>query len=246
MRKVPLQPAEAEAADAGKKKRKKLPPEEQRLLQLKKEMQAQENQARLRSMPEKEKNNAVTFFSCWATGWLSEHDMTSQQGPFSITEMNGDAVKVLCTECYLAIWNGDWRWPEDRKLSTQMIQVAKSKMGHIIRDYTERNRPTMLMTGEMTPEQFKEMEEAARQLSTEFNLREEGFITARHLVGDNALFLLYLEAVYEADCYDIIKDKMHMETVEEVLKVEKKLLKFLEKKLHQEPELKKSVFKKGE
>lgn len=241
MRKVPLQPAEAEA-EAGKKKRKKLTPEEQRLIQLKKEMQAQANQNRLRSMPKKTKNDAVTFFSRWVTGWLSKHEFTLQQGPFSYTEMNGNAVKVLCTECYLAVWNGDWKWPENRKLSTQMIQVAKSKMGHIIRDYTERNRPTMLMTGEMTPNQFNEMEEAARQLSIEFNMREEGFTTAKHLVGDNALFLLYLEALYDADCYDLIAVKMHME-VDEVLRVEEKLLKFLEKKLNKEPELRKAVFK---
>ena len=244
MRKVPLHPAEAEPAEAGKKKRRKLTPEEQQLLQLKKDMQAQQNQERLRAMSDKQKNEAVTFFSCWATGWMSEHEFTTQQGPFSYTEMNGDAVKVLCTECYMALWEGDWKWPENRKLSTQMIQVAKSKMGHIIRDYTERNRPTMLMTGEMTPTQFNEMEEAARQLSMEFNMREEGYITAKHLVGDNALFLLYLEALYDADCYDLIKDHMNME-LHEVLKVERKLLKFLEKKLHNEPTLKRAVLKSG-
>lgn len=170
MRKVPLQPAEAEA-EAGKKKREKLTSEEQRPQLLKKEMQAQANQDRLRSMPEKQKNDAVTFFSCWVTGWLREHEFTLKQGPFSYTEMNGDAVKVLCTECYLAVWNGDWEWPKNRKLSTQMIQVAKSKIGHIIRDYSERYRPTMLITGEMTPNKLEEMEEAARLLFIEFNMR---------------------------------------------------------------------------
>ena len=52
MRKVPLHPAEAEA-EAGKKKRRKLTPEEQQLLRLKKDMQAQQNQERLRAMSDK-------------------------------------------------------------------------------------------------------------------------------------------------------------------------------------------------
>lgn len=230
MRKVPLQPAEA-GADAGKKRRRKLTPEEQKLLQLKKQMQAQENQKRLRTMPENEKNDAVLLFSLWGTGWIIEHGFNTLQGPFSSIEMKGDAVKVLCTECYLSLWNGDWKWPEDRKLSTQLIQVAKSKMAHIIRDYTHRNRPTRLMTGEMTPGQLKEMEEAANQLTIEFDMREDGYKTAKQLVGDNALFLLYLDAMYDTNCYDLIAEKMHME-VNDVVKVEKRLLKYLQKKLH--------------
>lgn len=184
---------------------------------------------RLKSTPDSEKNEASKMTACWITDQLGVYGFDSENGPFSETEMDGDAVWVLCTACYLAIWNGEWRWPEERKLSTQMIQIAKSKMAHIVRDFTKRDKAKdNLLTSQMTYTQIQQMEEAAGQWEMEVSLRDFGYEIAVAVVGNDALLLRYLEVLYEVNAYDLIADRMNL-TPREVYSIERKLLKLLAK-----------------
>ena len=209
------------SAQPTKKKRKPLTPEEK----------VQQKQ-RLMSISEKVKREAIVFLSNWITCWLIEHGFNKQQGPFSNIEMKGDAVKVICYDCYLKIHEGNWRWHKKWKLSTQLIQVATSIMKHTIRDYKKRLSDGELLTCDMTPNQLIKLDEAEKQLTLEFDMREEGFKIAEQIVSDNPQFMLYLEALKDTNCYELIAEKMNME-VKEVLKVERKLLNFIRKKLHE-------------
>ena len=208
------------SAHPTKKTRKPLTPEEK----------AQQKQ-RLMSISEEEKRKAMIFLFNWITWWLNEHGFNRQKGPFSDIEMKGEADLVIGNDCYLKIYEGDWRWHKNWKLSTQLIQVAKSIMLHIIRDYKKRHCNGELLTCDMTPSQLKKLDEAERQLTLEFDMREEGFKIAEQIVSDNPLFMLYLEALKEYNCYKLIAKKMDME-VKEVLKLERKMLNFIRKKLH--------------
>ncbi len=184
---------------------------------------------RLKSTSDKVKNEASTFTARWITDQLGEYGFDSDDGPFSEAEMNGDPVWVICTECYLAIHNGDWRWPEERKLSSQMIQIAKSKMAHRVRDFMKRDKAKdNLPTSQMTYTQQMQMEEAVGQWELEYTLRDLGYEIAATAVADDPLMLRYLEVLHELNCYDLIAERLGM-TEREVIKLERKLLKRLAK-----------------
>lgn len=211
-----------------RKTRKKLTPEE--LL-----MQQQRNQLRLKAIPDREKEEVSKFVARWISNEIDESVFGfSDDGPFSEDAMDGgDPVWTICSECYKDLWDGKWNWPEDRKLSTQLCYMAKSKMLHQVRDYLNRKktRPE-LFTSHMTPEQLKEMEETANRWAAENDIRDRelGYSMAAEAVSKNALYLRYLEVLYDWDSYDFIAEKLNMEVVE-VVNVEKKMLKFIKKKL---------------
>ena len=184
---------------------------------------------RLKSTSDRVKDEASKFTARWITDQLGEYGFDPENGPFSEVEMNGDAVWVICADCYKAIWDGDWRWPENRKLSSQMIQIAKSKMAHIVRDFTKRDKEKdNLLTSHMTYTQIQQMEEAAGMWELEYTLRDLGYEIAATAVADDPLMLRYLEVLYELNCYDLMAEKLGM-TEREVIKLERKLLKRLAK-----------------
>lgn len=92
---------------------------------------------RLLKTPASVKEHASSLAARWITDQLAAYGFDPFDGPFSEKEMKGDAIWIICTESYRAIYDGEWRWPENRKLSTQMIQIAKSKMAHIVRDFNK-------------------------------------------------------------------------------------------------------------
>ena len=103
-------------------------------------------------------------------------------------------------------------------------------MDHIVSSYSVRKSHPTFSTDDDEEDKAsdleKEMEEAMGMFNIEMGLRGLGFEIAINAVGDNATYLLYLQALQEANSYDYMADKMHM-TVRKVLNVEKKLLKFL-------------------
>lgn len=182
---------------------------------------------RLRSTPDKVKNEASRFTARWITEQLAEYGFNPNDGPFSQAEMKGDAVWVICADCYKAIHDGDWRWPENRKLSSQMIQIAKSKMAHIVRDYTKRNKANDdLPASQLSYTQQLMMEEAAGRWEMESNLRDLGYDIAFAAVADDPDLTRYLRALYDVNAYDLMAERLEM-SEREVLRLERKLLRRL-------------------
>lgn len=193
------------------------------------EQEKQHQRERLKNLPDSVKESAAIFTTRWVTDQLAEYGFDPVDGPFSEAEMNGDAVWVICTESYKAIFDGLWRWPENRKLSSQMIQVCKSKMAHRVRDYMKRNKDKdNLLTSHTTYTQLMQMEEAAGQWELEANMRELGYEIARSAVGNDSLMLRYLDALYHSNSYDLMAEKLNM-TEQEVMRLERKVLKLLDR-----------------
>lgn len=183
---------------------------------------------RLLLTPDSEKEEASVFVSRWITDQIAEYGFDPDNGPFSEEEMKGDAVWVITTECYRALYDGDWRWRENRKLSTQWIQVAKSKMSHIVRDFNKRDKAKDdLPTSQMTFTQRMQMEEAAGQWETESQLMDLAYDIAETAVADNPLFMRYLASLRKCKCYDLMADDLGISEAE-VVRIEKKLLRRLE------------------
>ena len=183
---------------------------------------------RLLKTPASVKEHASSLAARWITDQLAAYDLDPFDGPFSEKEMKGDAIWIICTESYRAIYDGEWRWPENRKLSTQMIQIAKSKMAHIVRDFNKRDKTKDdLHTSQMTYTQLMKMEEAAGQWEMESNMIDFAYEIAEKAVADHPLFLRFLKSLREYRCYDLMADDLGL-SEREVLRIEKQLLKYLD------------------
>ena len=184
---------------------------------------------RLLKTPASVKEHASSLAARWITDQLAAYGFDPFDGPFSEKEMKGDAIWIICTESYRAIYDGEWRWPENRKLSTQMIQIAKSKMAHIVCDFNKRDKAKDdLHTSQMTYSQQMRMEEAAGQWEMESDMMDLAYEIAEGIVADNPLFLRYLKSLREYKCYDLMAKDLGI-SEREVLRIEKQLLKYLER-----------------
>ena len=165
---------------------------------------------RLLKTPASVKEHASSLAARWITDQLAAYGFDPFDGPFSEKEMKGDAIWIICTECYRAIFDGKWRWPENRKLSTQMIQAKDD-----------------LQTSQMTYSQQMRMEEAAGQWEMESDMMDLAYEIAEGIVADNPLFLRYLKSLREYKCYDLMAKDLGL-SEREVLRIERQLLKYLE------------------
>ena len=183
---------------------------------------------RLMAVSDEEKEKAMKYLGNWITKTMKKWGFNLQNGPFCYEEMNGDAVKVISWDSYCAIYYGERRWPEHIDLNTVLIGIARSMMDHTVSKYLRRKSHLRISMEDekMTQKTEQEIEEAAGMFHMEMGMRNLGFEIAVKAVGDNALFLLYLNALKEGNSYDMIAEKMQM-TERQVLNVEKKLLKYL-------------------
>lgn len=84
--------------------------------------------------------------------------------------MGGDAVEEISEECLEALFCGEWHWKPTRELSSILIQIANSKMSHIIEDYYELDQPEITLTSEQSFREQAEMD-LAEQGICPFSLR---------------------------------------------------------------------------
>ena len=156
---------------------------------------------RLLKTPASVKEHASSLAARWITDQLAAYGFDPFDGPFSEKEMKGDAIWIICTESYRAIYDGEWRWPENRKLSTQMIQIAKSKMAHIVRDFNKRDKAKDdLHTSQMTYTQQIQMEEAARQWEIENRMMDIAYEIAEDACRQVLLQLLAVLIIVTKFC----------------------------------------------
>ena len=65
---------------------------------------------RLLKTPASVKEHASSLAARWITDQLAAYGFDPFDGPFSEKEMKGDAILIICTESYRAIFDGEWRW----------------------------------------------------------------------------------------------------------------------------------------
>lgn len=198
-------------AQQTKKRRPPMTPEE-----------IEQQQQRFMDISDAEMIETIKFASKSITSYLKDHDYGTMNGLFDVKEIFAHSIE--------AIWEGRWRWHKNWKLSTQLVQVAKSRISHIIRDNPHGDGE--LLTCDMTPGQLKELDETEDQLDTENDLRKESIEKAKNILRDYPQYILYLKALEESNCYELIAKKMNMKEVKEVKKLERKMLKILVEKLH--------------
>ena len=193
---------------------------------MKKVLITMEEWQRLAAIPPEEKDKAFRKLMRWVTWQIIHRGFNLDHGPFSYANLGGDAVDVISNECMEALFCGEWHWNKDRSLSSQLIQIAKSKMGHIIEDYYENDKPEHVLTGDDDfCEQFERT--VADQLQREANLRDMGYEIARKAVSNYPKLLEYLDALYKTNDYAAIAKEMNL-SKPKVMELEKQLLELLE------------------
>ena len=186
-----------------------------------------EEWARLEAVTPQEKEKALKKLARWITYEIVHRGFDLDYGPFSFSALGGNAVEVISQECYDALFTGEWHWKPTRELSSMLIEIAKSKMGHMIRDWHSQGHPDIRLTGQMSYREEVEMD-VARQWEAEANMRELGYDIARSVVGGNAKMLAYLQALHDTNDYRAIAKRLKM-TLREVMELESQLLSLLEK-----------------
>lgn len=182
--------------------------------------------ARLEAVTLDEKQKALNKLARWITYEIVHRGFDLEYGPFSYGAMGGNAVEVISQECYDALFCGEWHWKPKRNLSSMLIEIAKSKMGHIIRDWHVQGCPDIKRTSELSYREQVEMD-IARQYEAEANMRELGYDIARKALSGNPEMLAYVEAVYENNDYRAVARQLKM-TLKEVQELERQLLSLLE------------------
>ena len=172
---------------------------------------------RLAAVSPKERKKALRILERWVHYEIIHRGFDLEYGPFSFAAMGGDAVSVICNECLEALFCGEWHWKPKRELSSMLIQIAKSKMGHIIENYYERGEPEMKLTSEQSFREEVEMNIAA-QWKFEANMREMGYEIARRAAMGHPMLLDYLDAMEQIDNYNGIASMLGID-VREVMKL---------------------------
>lgn len=188
---------------------------------------AVEEWQRLAAVTPKEREAALKKLQRWISWQIIHRGFNLEYGPFSAAALGGDAVDIISEECLEALFCGEWHWKPDRELSSMLINIAKSKMGHIIENYYEREEPELRLLSDQSFREEVEMN-LADQWKFEANMRDMGYDIARNMVKNDPELTAYLDAMYKIDNYYGIASLMGID-VKEVLKLEKKLLNLLAK-----------------
>lgn len=175
-----------------------------------------------------ERKRALGQLKRWVTYEIIRRRFSLDEGPFSYAAMGGHAVDVISEECLEALFCGEWHWKPTWKLSSMLINIAKSKMSHIVEEYYKHGQPVFFPISDSDEDREAIEREIAAQWKWEAEMRENGYKIARKEVAQYPELLAYLDAMFKDDTYIGIAEAMDMD-IETVLRLEKKLLKLIAK-----------------
>jgi len=185
---------------------------------------------RLAAVTREEREKALRQLRRWVTWQIIKRGFNVEVGPFSRGAMGGNADDIICEECEEALFCGEVHWKPTRSLSSMLIQVAKSKMGHIIEDYYEHGKPEYTLLSEYDEDREAIEKGIAAQWKWEAEICEKGYKIAHDAVAGHPELQAYLNAMYQEDTYLGIAIALGTD-IETVFDLEKKLLNLLKKKI---------------
>lgn len=194
-----------------------------------------------------EKRGAFRMAGLWTS---SELEGRTEKGAFSEANLGIPAVEYFPMRAYQTLKSRDckWKWKEGVKLSTLMINVIKSDMAHVLRDYILDGEPDVMANSEFERldasedgyDDANEMVEIAPELraqgflvKTEMELLEElqkkelrrdtGYKIARAAAKEDPKLVQYVDLAFEQPDYRAISKKLK-KTKPQVLEIEEELI----------------------
>ena len=97
----------------------------------------------LSSTTPEEMQEAFLMGGLWASSELEGH---TESGAFSEQNLGIHAVEFFPMKAYDTLSKPDckWKWKEGTKLSTLFINVMRSDMAHVLRDYIDNDEPIVI------------------------------------------------------------------------------------------------------
>ena len=184
---------------------------------------------RLVAISSEDRDKAMRFLSRQVHHEIIVRGFSLDSGPFSRAAIGGNAVEIICEECLETLLCGEVHWKPDQELKWCLVDIAKSKMGHMVRDYYIRGQPEYSLIGDHDENREDVEKKIAAQWIFEANMRDMGYEIARDVVKDHPELLAYLDAMFKDDTYYGIASLLGVK-VEVVYKLEAKLLGILAKK----------------
>ena len=200
----------------------------------------------LSSATPEEMQEAFLMAGLWISSELEGHTET---GAFSEQNLGIPAVEYFPMKAYTTLNSPDcnWHWKQGTKLSTLFINVMKSDMAHVLRDYLDNGEPMVIPASyleredeedgwddsngilEMDPEQKQqgwqtmsdmELLEELEQKETRHN---RGYKIARAVAKGNPKLEQYVELAFTLPDHRAISKKLR-KTKPQVLEIEAELI----------------------
>lgn len=102
----------------------------------------------LSSVTPEQMREAMKIASYWLTDQLEGH---TEKGAFSEMNLLDNPRKYFLKRAYMILKDPEckWKWKEDMKLSTLMINVIRSEMGHELRKYIAQGEPDVVVASSL-------------------------------------------------------------------------------------------------
>lgn len=198
-----------------------------------------------------ELREAIKMASYWLTDELDGH---TEKGAFSVMNLGEEARQYFIKHAYIILMDPEckWKWKEGTKLSTLMINVVRSEMGHVLRKYLNQNEPDVVHASSLKRaarggdddfddantvlEMALEKQRDDGQANTEMemleeleryeSLRDKGQKIARAAVKGDIKLEQYVDLVFELPDYRTISKRMKI-SIPEVKELESELIAIL-------------------
>ena len=158
--------------------------------------------------------------------WITKMRGNPATGPLSEAMLGENAAVYFPKLAYCKLASGDWKWKDGLSLSTQMIRIVRTEMGHRLRDWKNKNGPDVFES--LSYE--KVAMEADKALSEEFVMEEEtkelGYELIFKWLADYPELVKYVELVKELNDYRAISKRLRIKK-EEVKELETRTLKVI-------------------
>ena len=164
----------------------------------------------------------------WISGELEGH---TESGAFSEQNLGIPAVEYFPMKAYDTLSKPDckWKWKEGTKLSTLFINVMRSDMAHVLRDYIDNGEPMVIPASYLE----RDDEEEGYRVASEMELLEEleqkesrhsrGYKIARAATKGNPKLEQYVELAFTLPDHRAISKKLR-KTKPQVLEIEAELI----------------------
>lgn len=200
----------------------------------------------LSSATPEEMQEAFLMGGLWASSELEGH---TESGAFSEQNLGIPAVEYFPMKAYDTLSKPDckWKWKEGTKLSTLMINIIKSDMGHALERFEAQGMPNVKAGSEFEHEEAEDgwddandilevdpdlrrndfdaptEEERLAELRKWETQRDAGIKIARAAAQGDALMAQYVELAFTLPDHRAISKKMR-KTKAEVLEIEAELI----------------------
>ena len=184
----------------------------------------------LSSATPEEMQEAFLMGGLWISGELEGH---TESGAFSEQNLGIPAVEYFPMKAYDTLSKPDckWKWKEGTKLSTLFINVMRSDMAHVLRDYIDNGEPMVIPASYLERDDEEDgwddsnnvLDVDPEQKRQGYRVASRGYKIARAAAKGDPKLEQYVELAFTLPDHRAISKKLR-KTKPQVLEIEAELI----------------------